>query len=115
MWSVINLDAAGARERGAMCPSKRESLPPASPQDSFSALAAIGQPPNAAHSATIPRIRILMIPPTTITQAQPEGESNRGHTKAALERLAIVANQEAGNSLSVALSKRFSTPRAFDK
>ena len=111
----INLDSRNLRAKQCRTRCRIQSLPPASPQDSFSALAAIGQPPNAAHSATNPRIRILMIPPTTVTQAQPEGESNRGHAKAALERLAIVANQEAGNSLSVALSKRFSTPRAFDK
>jgi hypothetical protein len=35
--------------------------------------------------------------------------------KAARAGLAIVTNQRAGNSLSVALSKRFSAPRASDK
>jgi hypothetical protein len=32
------------------------------------------QPPNAAHSATIPRIRILLIPRTAGIQAQGEGK-----------------------------------------
>jgi hypothetical protein len=34
---------------------------------------------------------------------------------AARAGLAIITNQQAGNSLSVALSKRFSAPRASDK
>ena len=43
------------------------------------------QPPSAAApSATIPRIRIFADSPTHNHQAQPGGESNRGHKKAAV-------------------------------
>jgi hypothetical protein len=39
------------------------------------------QPPNAAHSATIPKIRILLIPMPGRIQAQSEVEGNGGATQ----------------------------------
>jgi hypothetical protein len=49
------------------------------------------QPPNAAPSATISQNSHFGCPPTAVTQAQPKGESNRGHTKAVRQALAILA------------------------
>jgi hypothetical protein len=43
------------------------------------------QPPNAAHSATIPRILIVLIPRPGGIQAQPEGEGKSRSAKAARE------------------------------
>jgi hypothetical protein len=43
----INLDSRNLRAKQCRTRCRIQSLPPASPQDSFSALAAIGQPPDA--------------------------------------------------------------------
>jgi hypothetical protein len=44
----------------------------------------VAQPPNAAPSATIPKIRILLIPRPVRIQAQPEGEGNTARATAGL-------------------------------
>jgi hypothetical protein len=49
------------------------------------------QPPNAAQSATIPRIRILVAPQPACIQAQPEVDGNTARAKAAHQGLAIQA------------------------